>query len=141
MDRGIDIDRETTNIQRGTHVDETSYSDARSSFMIDNRIQIDVLDSGDIMEVKVSSALEKPARMQLLFYLWYLREIYDIQKDGVLAYPTERTREQVVLDDSATVEVESTVAGILDVVNRDQPPELEKKPYCDSCLYQDLCWM
>jgi len=30
MDRGIDIDRETTNIQRGTHVDETSYSDARS---------------------------------------------------------------------------------------------------------------
>jgi len=28
-----------------------------------------------------------------------------------------------VLDDSATVEVESTVAGILDVVNRDQPPE------------------
>jgi len=36
------------------------------------------------MEVKVSSALEKPARMQLLFYLWYLREIYDIQKDGVL---------------------------------------------------------
>jgi len=59
----------------------------------------------------------------------------------VLAYPTERTREQVVLDDSATVEVESTVAGILDVVNRDQPPELEKKPYCDSCLYQDLCWM
>jgi len=141
MDRGIDIDRETTNIQRGTHDDETSYSDARSSFMIDNRIQIDVLDSGDIMEVKVSSALEKPARMQLLFYLWYLREIYDIQKDGVLAYPTERTREQVVLDDSATVEVESTVAGILDVVNRDQPPELEKKPYCDSCLYQDLCWM
>jgi len=74
MDRGIDIDRETTNIQRGTHVDETSYSDARSSFMIDNRIQIDVLDSGDIMEVKVSSA-RKPARMQLLFYLWYLRDL------------------------------------------------------------------
>jgi len=41
---------------------------------------------------------------------------YDIQKDGVLKHPTERTREQVVLDDSATVEVESTVAGILDVV-------------------------
>jgi len=85
MDRGIDIDRETTNIQRGTHVDETSYSDARSlRFMIDNRIQIDVLDSGDIMEVKVSSALEKPARMNAtaLLSMVYLREIYDIQKDG-----------------------------------------------------------
>lgn len=141
MSRGIDIDRETTNIQRGTHVDETSYQDSRRSFMIDNRIQLDVLESGDIMEVKVSSALEKPARMQLLFYLWYLQEIYGIEKDGVLAYPTERKRESVTLNESTTEEIESTIGGILRVVNEDQPPELEKKPYCDSCLYQDLCWM
>lgn len=141
MSRGIDIDRETTNIQRGTHVDETSYRDARSSFMIGNRIQLDVLESGDVMEVKVSSALEKPARMQLLFYLWYLREIHGVEKDGVLAYPTERKRESVTLGDSTTEQVESTIAGILDLVNLDRPPELEKKPYCDSCLYQDLCWM
>jgi len=141
MSRGIDIDRETTNIQRGTHVDETSYQDSRSSFLIDNRIQIDVLDSGDIMEVKVSSTLEKPARMQLLFYLWYLREIHGIEKDGVLAYPTERKRESVTLDGSTTREIEDTIAGIIEVVSQEAPPELEKKPYCDACLYQDLCWM
>lgn len=141
MSRGIDIDRETTNIQRGTHVDETSYQDSRRSFMIDNRIQLDVLDSGDVMEVKVSSTLEKPARMQLLFYLWYLREIHGVEKDGVLAYPTERKRESVRLDDSQIEQVESTIVGILNVVTQDQPPALEKKPYCDSCLYQDLCWM
>lgn len=141
MTHGIDIDRETRNIQRGTHVDETSYRDARRSFMIDNRIQIDVLDSGEIMEVKVSSALEKPARMQLLFYLWYLDEIHDVRKDGVLAYPTERKRESVSLTESKTAAVEETIEGILDVVDRDQPPALEKKPYCGSCLYQDLCWM
>jgi len=141
MSRGIDIDRETTNIQRGTHVDEMSYRDSRSSFMIDNRIQLDLLDSGDIMEVKVSSTLEKPARMQLLFYLWYLREIHGVEKDGVLAYPTERNRESVTLDDSTTREIESTIEGILTVVSREQPPALEKKSYCDACLYQDLCWM
>lgn len=141
MSRGIDIDRETTNIQRGTQVDETSYQDARSSFLIDNRIQLDVLDSGDIMEVKVSSTLEEPARMQLLFYLWYLREVHDIEKDGVLAYPTERKRESVTLNATATAKVESTIEGILDVVSRCRPPPLEKKPYCNACLYQDLCWM
>ncbi len=141
MSRGIDIDRETTNIQRGTHVDETSYNDSRSSFMIDNRIQLDVLDSGDVMEVKVSSALEKPARMQLLFYLWYLREIHGVEKNGVLAYPTERKRESVTLTKKTTEQIESTINGILQVVNQDQPPALKKKPYCDSCLYQDLCWM
>jgi len=141
MSRGIDIDRETTNIQRGTHVDENSYQNARSSFMIGNRIQLDVLDSGDVMEVKVSSALEEPARMQLMFYLWFLQEIYGVEKDGVLAYPKERKRESVTLDDAATKKVESTIAGIINLVNQDQPPALEKKPYCDSCLYQDLCWM
>jgi len=141
MSRGIDIDRETTNIQRGTHVDENSYQNARSSFMIGNRIQLDVLDSGDVMEVKVSSALEEPARMQLLFYLWFLREIYGVEKEGVLAYPKERKRESVTLDNSATEKVESTISGILDLVQQDQPPELEKKSYCDSCLYQDICWM
>jgi CRISPR-associated exonuclease Cas4 len=141
MSRGIDIDRETTNIQRGTHVDETSYQESRKSFQIDNRIQLDVLDSGDIMEVKVSSALEEPARMQLLFYLWYLEKVHDIEKDGVLAYPTERTREPVTLDDPAREKVEETISGIFETVAREAPPNLEKKPYCDSCLYQDICWM
>lgn len=141
MSRDIDIDRETTNIQRGTHVDETSYQDSRKSFQIDGRIQLDLLDSGAVMEVKVSSALEKPARMQLLFYLWYLREVHDVEKDGVLAYPTERTRERVELNSETTAQVETTIEGILDTVAADAPPELEKKAYCDSCLYQDICWM
>lgn len=141
MSRGIDIDRETTNIQRGTHVDETSYQGSRRSFMIGNRIQLDLLESGAVMEVKVSSRLETPARMQLLFYLWYLDKVHGIEKDGVLAYPTERKRESVQLDDVAAAEVERTVIGILDIVNQDAPPELSKKPYCDSCLYQDICWM
>lgn len=127
MSRGVDIDREATNIQRGTHVDETSYEGRRHSYQINNRLQLDLLDSGDVMEVKVSSALEKPARMQLLYYLWYLDEILDIQRDGVLAYPRERKREPVELDENARAEVESTIRGIIEVVESESPPELEKK--------------
>lgn len=141
MSRGVDIDRESTNIVRGTHTDENSYSDKRRSFQINGRIQLDVLDSGDVMEVKVSSALERPAEMQLFYYLWYLDEILDIQKNGVLAYPRERNREEVTLTDDARKDIEETIAGIIRVVEADSPPALEKKPYCDSCLYQDLCWV
>lgn len=141
MSRGIDIDREATNIQRGTHVDETSYEGRRRSYQINGRLQLDLLDSGDIMEVKVSSALEKPARMQLLYYLWYLKEVLDIERDGVLAYPRERKRERVELTPETREAVNSTIRGILETVDRDAPPELEKKPYCDACLYQDICWV
>lgn len=139
--RGIDIDRETPNIQRGTHVDETSYGDRRRSFQINGRIALDILDSGEVMEVKVSSALEEPARMQLLYYLWYLDEVLGIQRDGVLAYPRERKRESVMLDDAARTNIEELVKGVIEIVERERPPELKKKPYCDSCLYQDICWL
>jgi CRISPR-associated exonuclease Cas4 len=139
--RGVDIDRETTNIQRGTHIDETSYEDRRRSFSINGRIVLDMLDSGEVMEVKASSALEAPAKLQLLYYLWYLDEILDIERDGVLAYPAERKRESVELDTESREWVEEAIRGVIQTVERDEPPELEKKPYCDSCLYQDICWM
>lgn len=141
MSRGIDIDRDATNIVRGTYTDEHSYQNRRQSFQINNRIQLDVLDSGDVMEVKVSSALEKPARMQLLYYLWYLDEVLDIQKEGVLAYPREREREHVTLDEEAREEVEATIESIIEIVENETPPPLDKKPYCDACLYQDFCWV
>ena len=141
MSRGIDIDREDANIRRGTHIDETSYRDKRDSFQINGRISIDVLDSGEVMEVKASSALEEPARMQLLYYLWYLDRVLDIQRDGVLAYPAERKREQVELTDEARSRVREGLRGVIETVESDSPPPLEKKPFCDACLYQDICWM
>jgi CRISPR-associated exonuclease Cas4 len=141
MSRGIDIDRSTANIVRGTHTDETSYRDKRESFQINDRIQIDVLDDGDVMEVKVSSSLENPPKMQLLYYLWYLDRILDIERTGVLAFPRERTRKTVTLSEENVAAVEETIVGIIETVQDDSPPPLEKKPYCDSCLYQDLCWV
>lgn len=141
MSRGIDIDRGTPNIRRGTHVDETSYRDKRQSFQINGRIALDVLDDGAVMEVKVSSSLEEPPRMQLLYYLWYLNRILDIQREGVLAFPKERSRERITLTTERAVKLEETLAGIIDVVTAETPPVLEKKPYCESCLYQDICWL
>lgn len=141
MSRGIDIDRSTANIVRGTHTDKTSYRDKRQSFQINGRIQIDVLDDGDVMEVKVSSSLEEPPKIQLLYYLWYLDRILDIERTGVLAFPRERTRETVTLSEENVSAVEETIVGVIETVQEDSPPPLEKKPYCESCLYQDLCWM
>jgi CRISPR-associated exonuclease Cas4 len=141
MSRGLDIDRDAVNIRRGTHVDETSYRDNRDSFQINGSIQLDVLDSGDIMEVKVSSTLTEPARNQLLYYLWYLDEILDIQRDGILAFPTERKRERIELTPDNKHHIQTILTDIISILDDDTPPPLEKKPVCDACLYQDLCWM
>jgi len=138
--RHVEIDRENAAIVRGTHVDDTAYAEKRRNVSIDGTIAIDVLDDGRVVEVKPSSAVVEPAKLQLLYYLWYLDRVVGVEKDGVLAHPTERKREPVQLDSEAAERVESAIRGVYDVVTRDAPPAAEEKPVCDSCAYHDFCW-
>jgi len=138
--RDIEIDRNNPSVVRGTHVDETAYDDKRRNLSIDGRISPDMLDDGRIVEVKPSSTLVEPARLQLLYYLWYLDRVTGVEKEGVLAHPKERKRESVELTEEAVERVEEAIRGVHDVVRQDSPPPAEEKPYCESCAYHDFCW-
>ena len=140
LSRNVEIDRDNPNIVRGTRVDEESYERKKRNFYIDGNVAIDVLDGGKVVEVKPSSKLEEPARMQLLYYLWYLKEVAGVERDGVLAHPTEKEREEVRLTEENEEKVEEAVRGIHEVVNSETPPPAEEKPFCDSCAYYDFCW-
>jgi len=78
--------------------------------------------------------------MQLLYYLWYLKKVAGVERDGVLAHPTEKRREEVTLTEENERKVGDAIRGIHDVVTSDTPPPAEEKPYCDSCAYYDFCW-
>ncbi|QZA89827.1 CRISPR-associated protein Cas4 [Salinarchaeum sp. IM2453] len=138
--RNIEINRENPNVVRGTRVDDTAYGDQRQNLSIDGWIAPDMLDDGRIVEVKPSSSLIEPARLQLLYYLWYLDRVVGVKKDGVLAHPTERKRESVELNEEAIDKVESAIRGIYEIVRNDSPPSATEKSYCDSCAYHDFCW-
>lgn len=138
--RNLEIDRDRPAIARGTHVDESAYDDRRRSISVDGAIKVDLLDDGKVVEVKPSSSVTEGARLQLLYYLWYLEHVVGEERVGVLAHPTERRREEVVLDVDAKARVEEAIRGIHSVIERDQPPAAERKPFCDSCAYHDLCW-
>jgi CRISPR-associated exonuclease Cas4 len=136
--RRFEIDRENPAVVRGTRVDDTAYDGRESKHL--GMIAIDLLEDGRIVEVKPSSALVVPARMQLSYYLWYLDRVADIQREGVLAHPRERTRETVVLTDEREERVEESIQGVHSVVTSERPPPAEEKPFCDACAYHDLCW-
>ncbi|EFW90579.1 CRISPR-associated Cas4 family protein [Haladaptatus paucihalophilus DX253] len=138
--RHVEIDRGNAAVVRGTNVDETAYADKRKHVSIDGTIAIDVLDDGRVMEVKPSSALVEPAKLQLLYYLWYLKHVVGVEKSGVLAHPTERKREDVELGEEESERVENAIRGVYDVVTSDSPPSATEKPVCDSCAYHDFCW-
>ena len=136
---GVEIDRSNDAIQRGTYIDETSYEESTRAVHY-GPIAPDLMDDGRIVEVKPSSTMAEASEMQLAYYLWYLKHVCDDEREGVLAYPTERKRESVTLTSELESKVESAIRGIYEVVKRDSPPELEKKPYCKSCAYQEFCW-
>jgi CRISPR-associated exonuclease Cas4 len=137
--RHLEIDRENPNVVRGTHVDDTAYAEERQNLSL-GMISLDLLQDGRVVEVKPSSTLEEPARLQLSYYLWYLEEIVDISRTGVLAHPTERKRETVELNEERRRDVEAAIRGIHDVVTQETPPEAVEKPFCSSCAYHDFCW-
>lgn len=137
----IDVDRENVGIHHGSSVDDSSYEDSKRSVFVDGQIQLDVLDNGNIVEVKRSSSLEEPGEMQLKFYLWYLKTKKDIDVDGELAYPTERKRESIELTPEDELEMEQIVDSIQEIISKATPPEAERKPICGGCAYHDLCWV
>jgi len=136
--RKLEIDRENPAVVRGTRVDETAYGGRESKHL--GMIAIDLLEDGRVVEVKPSSSLVEPARMQLSYYLWYLDRVADIQREGVLAHPRERSRETVSLTDERAERVEASIRGVHRVVTSQRPPPAEEKPFCDACAYHDLCW-
>lgn len=139
LSRNIQIDRENVNVVRGSNVDESSYAEKRRSLRA-GMIALDLLDDGRVVEVKPSSALVEPARMQLSYYLWYLARVADVEKEGVLAHPRERRREPVELTPERIAKVEDAIRDIHEVVTRETPPPADEKPFCDSCAYHDFCW-
>lgn len=139
VSRNIEIDRDRASIVRGTRVDDTAYAEEKRNIHL-GMIALDLLQDGRVVEVKPSSALTEPAEMQLSYYLWYLERVAGIEREGVLAHPTERRREPVELTADRAQRVEDAIRGIHAVVDREEPPPAEEKPFCDSCAYHDFCW-
>lgn len=139
-DRNLEIDRDNVSVVLGTQVDENAYEEKRRNVAIDGTIAIDVLDDGRIMEVKPSSTLVDPAKLQLLYYLWYLKHVVGVERDGILAHPTERKRESVKLTPENEKWVENAIRGVYDIVKNKSPPPAEEKPFCEACAYHDFCW-
>lgn len=135
---GVDINRDNTHVVTGSNVDETFYKNAET-YILDSMIAPDILEDGRVIEVKPASNKTDGPEMQLSYYLWYFREFYDMNRVGVLAYPTERKREEVILTKERITKVENLIEIVYDMYSTEHPPKFTEKPVCESCAYQDFC--
>lgn len=140
FDKGIQMESNSDRVLMGKLLGEYSYpKDEKKEILIDNLISIDIVGDSDIREVKYSNRLAHADRIQLLYYLYYLKQL-GIEKRGIINYPKMRRKEEVILTPEAEKEVQAALLKVHEITNLGNPPELKRKPYCPKCAYYEFCW-
>jgi CRISPR-associated exonuclease Cas4 len=142
---GVSVSQGQENVALGSLLHDESYRDKhKKDVLIDNLLRLDFTESGAVHEVKKSrggSSAQKATRFQLLYYLYYLKHEKGIETTGVIDYPKERRREEVVLTPEREAEVEQVIAGVRQTRELPTPPLVpEPMGVCKKCAYQELCW-
>jgi len=138
---GIEPPQENELISIGRLIHEEYYKKFKKELFVDNKIKIDILEGKKVIgEVKKSSKYLESAKMQLAFYLYYLKTTKGKKLEGELLIPEERKRIRVKLIPELEKEVEKAVLEIEEIVKRPTPPPATKTKYCKNCAYREFCW-
>ncbi|KZN96633.1 CRISPR-associated protein Cas4 [Aeribacillus pallidus] len=138
--KGIQLESEHEKVAIGQLLHEHSYKRVQmKEKMVDDVIKLDLVDDDYVREVKMSSKMEKADRMQLLYYLYYLKQM-GIEKKGKLHYPKEKRTEEIELTSENEVEIEKLIKAINAIQYQPTAPKVKRLPYCSSCAYYSFCF-
>lgn len=139
--KGISMENNSDRVMEGKTVHEDSYSRLKTrEVLIDDILRLDIMDKDFVREIKITSKMENVDKMQLLYYLYYLKQL-GLQKKGVLNYVKERRNEIVELDEKSEEEIEKVLIDINKILNESRPPQIVKFPYCKKCSYYQFCFV
>lgn len=138
----IQMEQGNESVTIGKTIDEQTYKRDKKHINIDNIINIDFIRSKGILhEVKKSNKVEEASILQVKFYLYFLKErgVEDIK--GQIDYPLLKKNITVELLQEDIKIIKQIIDDINLIVNKEIPPNLEKKRICKSCAYYDLCFI
>ncbi len=142
MAHSILPDEEHDNVAAGRVIHQFSYPDMpRREVTIDNTIAIDLVPGeGIVAEIKKSSAALEAAKLQLAYYLYYLKRHKGLELKGYLLVPKERRRHAVELTLELEAQIESMLQDIERLRQQASPPEPKRIKHCRPCAYSGICW-
>lgn len=139
--KGISMEHNSDRVLSGKVVHEKSYPRLKNKeVLIDGLFKVDIMDGEYIREVKISSKMSKADRMQLLYYLYYLKQ-KGIEKKGLINYVKERKTEEIELTKEDELEIEEALKGIEEVLKRESPPKMINARLCKKCAYYQFCYV
>ena len=135
-------DRDNTAMDIGRLIHEELYKRDKKEIAISN-MKIDLMkkENGKVVvgEIKKSSRFLLPSKMQLLFYLYKLKE-KGLDLKGEILIPKEKKKIPVELTEESERELEETFKNINKIIEKEKPPELKKIKFCKRCAYNEFCW-
>ena len=142
MAHQLEPDQDDENIRMGKIIGEKTYPRDKKEIDLGNaKLDLMRTEKGELIvgEVKKSSRFKESATRQLQFYLLQLKEM-GIEAKGELLFPEERNKLEVLLDETAEIEIRRIMKDIQAIVASDRPPEAVKIKHCRKCAYSEFCW-
>lgn len=142
MSHGIEPEQKNEDILIGRLIDKNSYKRERHHISFGDS-QFDFMYSKNgtlvVSEIKKSSRAEKASLLQLAHYLYEL-EKSGISAQGVLLYPKEKKRTDVVLTNELRQQLDKAYAEIEQITSLGTPPFPKRCKFCTKCAYAEYCW-
>ncbi len=138
----IEMEHTSDLVSMGQLLHEQSYSrEKRKERLIDDLIRIDFVDrEGILHDVKSGKAMEKAHEMQILYYLYLLKQKGLSNRKGVINYPRQRRTIEIELTPDKEREVEEAIEEAQKISDLPTPPDVAFMKICESCSYMELCW-
>ena len=149
---GIQMERENEDVQIGKQIGADAYGRENKEVNLQNVAVLDWVEhkTGDdgivtVHEIKKSKAMNQAHRLQMLFYLDYLKE-KGVEARGIIDYPEIKARESVELDaQGAQLLAQARLDAVLVIQSEVVPSRLDeispkKVAFCLKCAYYDFCY-
>ncbi|PEJ36422.1 CRISPR-associated protein Cas4 [Bacillus pseudomycoides] len=136
----IQFEQDNDKVLQGKILHDRTYPRMKQKeVLIDNLICIDIYDDY-VGEVKSSSKMKQADTMQLLYYLYVLKQL-GIEKNGKLHYPKEKKVEEIEITEISEKQIKEVLVSIQSIISMVNVPKAVKLPYCSKCAYYSFCWV
>ena len=141
---GITMEHTSDLVYEGKLIHEESYPRRSAKYEeveIDG-IKVDYYDTGNkiIHEIKKSDKIERAHEWQLKYYIYIFEQNGMKGVTGILEYPVLRKKDLIYLSDIDREMICEMEHDILQIIESDSCPSLEKKRGCKNCSYLDFCY-
>jgi len=139
--RQLTMEQNSQKVEIGKTIHEDSFSREKKEVLIDDTIMIDFTGKQlTIHETKSTNAMDRAARYQLLYYIYYLEKKGIKGVKGIVHYYKNRSTEEIQLTDIDRNNLDAIIKDIEEIKASALIPEVQKTKLCDKCSYFELCY-